>query len=295
MSTQAKMEPVAAARLGWGRPERIAIGDALVDRCSFQEALDDITAHALQGGAPAYVVTPNAQHIVLLDRQPRLREIYRDADLVVPDGYSLVLAARALGQKLPERVAGVDLFQALCGRAAESGLRVFLLGGRTGSAELAAAVLRKRFGGLQVATHCPPLGFEDSEIELGRIAHAIALFRPDLLFVALGAPKQEHWMYDHGRKLGVAVSIGVGGSFEMVTGIVPRAPRWIQDIGCEWVYRLCREPRRMWRRYLVGHFQFAEIILRQVLGRLPRAVPDKASAETAAHPPEQKLFRRSML
>ena len=112
--------------------------------------------------------------------------------------------------------------------------------------------------------------------------------------MALGAPKQEHWIYDHGRKLGVAVSIGVGGSFEMVAGIVPRAPRWIQDIGCEWVYRLCREPRRMWHRYLVGHFQFAGIILRQVLGPHLRAVSEEASAETAANPSKQKLLRRSM-
>ena len=163
MSTQARLQPIAKVHLGAGLRERIAIGHAFVDPCSFHEAISDITAHALAGGPPAYVVTPNAQHIVLLDRQSRLREIYRKADLVVPDGYSLLLAARALGRKLPERVAGVDLFQALCGRAAESGLRVFLLGGRPGVAELAADVMRNRCRGLNAATHCPPLGFEQPQ------------------------------------------------------------------------------------------------------------------------------------
>ncbi len=280
MSTQAQLKPISNIYLGLRRRERIAIGNAFVDCCSFDEALANITRHAISGGAPAYVVTPNAQHIVLLAREPRLREIYREADLVVPDGFSLLLAARALGRKFPERVAGVDLFQALCGSAAQSGLRVFLLGGRPGSADLAASVLKKRFPGLEIDTYCPPLGFETSDIELARARHAVTQFGPHLLFVGLGAPKQEHWIYDHGRKL-ASVCIGVGGSFEMVTGIIPRAPRWIQSIGCEWLYRLCREPRRMWRRYLVGNLQFGWILLEQAFARGPRTAPETAHATSA--------------
>jgi N-acetylglucosaminyldiphosphoundecaprenol N-acetyl-beta-D-mannosaminyltransferase len=184
---------------------------------------------------------------------------------VVPDGASLLLAARALGTKFPERVAGVDLFQALCGSAARAGLRVFLLGGRPGSADLAASVMKERFPRLRVDTYCPPFGFETSEDGLAGVRQAVLRSRPDLLFVALGMPKQEYWIYDHGRKLGAAVCLGVGGTFELVSGIVPRAPRWVQNIGCEWVYRLCQEPRRMWRRYLVGNLQFAWILLGQVM------------------------------
>ena len=282
MSTQAQLQPIAnACHLGRARQERIAIGQAFVDRCSFDEAISRITAHALaEGAAPAYVVTPNAQHIVLLARDSRLRAIYREADLVVPDGFSLLLAARALGHRFPERVPGVDLFQALCGSAAETGLRVFLLGGRPGSADQAASVMQERFPGLETATYCPPLGFEKSDVELARVSQAVKTFRPDLLFVALGAPKQEYWMYEHGRKLGAAVCIGVGGSFEMVTGIVPRAPRWMQSIGCEWVYRLCQEPRRMWRRYLVGNVQFGWILLQQAMARGPHTLRQAAGASS---------------
>jgi N-acetylglucosaminyldiphosphoundecaprenol N-acetyl-beta-D-mannosaminyltransferase len=271
MSSQPQLQ--ANALFPRGRWERIAIGRALVERTSFQETIDCLTEHAVSGGAPALVITANAQHIVLLDREPGLRDIYQDADMVVADGYSLVFAARFLGQRLPGRVPGVDLFQALCGRAAEHGLRVFLLGGRPGSAEMAASVIRKRFPEFQATTYCPPYGFEHSEYEMARVTRCIQDFRPDLLFVAFGSPKQERWIYEHGLSLGAAVSIGIGGSFEMVAGVVPRAPRWMQNIGCEWLYRLLLEPRRMWRRYLIGNIEFAWIILRQLRGNGAHTLP----------------------
>jgi len=281
MSSQPILQPIANVHLSAANRQRVAIGHAFVDRCSFDETISDITAHALAGCGPAFVVTPNAQHIVLLQREGRLREIYSRADRVVPDGFSLVLAARILGQRFPERVAGVDLFEALCARAADSRLRVFLLGGRPGSANLAAAVLSRRFPGLQTATYCPPLGFERSEMELARIAQAVIRYRPHFIFVALGAPKQEYWIYDHGLRLSGAVCIGVGGSFEMVNGMAHRAPRWIQDAGCEWLYRLCLEPRRMWRRYLIGNLQFAWIVMQQFFTRSLLQSPQKATATSA--------------
>ncbi|MBV8552124.1 MAG: WecB/TagA/CpsF family glycosyltransferase [Acidobacteriaceae bacterium] len=259
-------EPLDQTPLRLSLPERIGIGHASVNKCSFQQALYAIIGHARAGGPPAYVITPNAQHVVLLDTDIRLREIYREADLVVPDGVSLLLAARVFGDSFPERVPGVALFENLCGLAAENNLDVFLLGGRPGSADLAAAKLKSLFPKLKVQTYCPPYGFEKNELELQRIAAIIALARPALLFVALGAPKQEYWIYDYGRKLGATVCLGVGGSFEMVGGVVDRAPRWAQSIGCEWAYRLWKEPRRMWRRYLIGNLQFAWIVLQQALG-----------------------------
>ena len=259
-------EPIQAPVLRQSIPERITIGHALVHKCSFEKAVHAIIDHARSGAPPAYVITPNAQHIVLLDENPRLRQIYRDADLIVPDGVSLLLAARLIGRKFPERVTGVDLFENLCNLAAQHGLDVFFLGGRPGSADLAASNLKQRFPGLKVQTYCPPRGFETDELEMQRIAAIISLARPALLFVGLGAPKQEYWIYDHGRKLGARVCIGIGGSFEMVGGVVDRAPGWAQSIGCEWAYRFWKEPRRMWRRYLIGNLQFAWIVLQQGLG-----------------------------
>jgi N-acetylglucosaminyldiphosphoundecaprenol N-acetyl-beta-D-mannosaminyltransferase len=246
----------------------VGIGHALVDNCSCREACVAIVAHAKAGGDPAYVTTPNAQHIVLLDQDRRLREIYDRADLVVPDGVSLLLAARLYGRSLRERVAGVDMFQTLCGLAAENDLHVFLLGGRPNSAHLTAERLKQRLPILRISTYCPPIGFEKTSAGLEATVQVVRAAKPDLLFVALGAPKQEYWIYEHGLKLSVPICVGVGGSFELVAGVVPRAPQWIQKYGCEWLYRLCLEPRRMWRRYLIGNLRFGAIVMRQCIRRV---------------------------
>ena len=247
---------------------RVRIGGAQVHCCSFARAVDAITRHALLNPWPVCVVTANAQHIVLLETDSNLREAYSHADLVVADGASLVFASRLLGQQLPERIAGVDLFERLCAKAAEVGLRVFLLGGRPGSAKLAAEKLKRRFPRLTVAgTCCPGLGFEQDGRELYAVRGAIRRSRPDLVFVALGAPKQECWMERYGRSSGARVLIGVGGSFEILAGVFPRAPRFLQRIGWEWFYRLLLEPRRLWKRYLIGNCRFIGIVLRQVARR----------------------------
>lgn len=243
---------------------RARIGRAWVDCCSLAEAVEVITCHATLRGPSACVVTPNAQHVVLLESDAGLQEAYAHADLVLADGTSLLIASRLLGEKLRDRVAGIDLFEQLCCEAAEHGLRVFLLGGHPGSAQLAAEKLKRRFPDLQVVgTYCPPVGFEHDQHELQAIGHAIRRTQPDLVFVALGAPKQESWMHRQGRHSGAPVLIGVGGSFEMVGGVLPRAPRFLQSIGCEWLYRLLLEPRRLWKRYLIGNCRFLWIVLRQ--------------------------------
>lgn len=240
----------------------------MVDSCSFEQAKSAILAHAYVGGEAAYVITPNAQHIVLLNKDAKLREIYRNANLVLADGISLVFAARIFGHDLPERVTGVDLFQSLCAGAAKTKLKVFFLGGRPNSAELCAAHLRERHPGLDVETYCPPLGFENDPAELDNIAAKIRNSGARILFAGLGTPKQEYWIYEHGIRSGASVCIGIGGSFEMVSGVVKRAPQWIQALACEWLYRLCIEPRRMWRRYLIGNSQFISIILNQRITRM---------------------------
>src|ERR1700691_3014261 len=133
---------------------RIGVGHALIDNCSSQQVCASIIAHAQNRGAPAHVITPNAQHIVLLEKDRELQEVYDHADLVIPDGISLLIAARLYGRSLQQRVAGVDLFKELCRLAVEHDLRVFLLGGRPGSAELSAAVLKGEFPGLRCSAYC---------------------------------------------------------------------------------------------------------------------------------------------
>lgn len=261
-----------------------------MDCCSFEQAIVAITSHAAAHDEPACVVTPNAQHIVLLESDAVFREAYAQAELVVPDGASLVLASRWLGTKLRERITGVDLLQRICRQATKLGLSVFLLGGRPGSALLAAQELRRRFPRLHIAgTCCPPYGFENDPRELHGIVETIRISRPDLVFVGLGAPKQERWMHEHGRHSGAPVLIGVGGSFEMVARVVSRAPRLLQRLGCEWLYRLLLEPRRLWKRYLLSNCKFLSIVVRQALARScgwrwRDAAPDLASPELQEAP-----------
>ena len=241
-----------------------------IDSCSFDEVVNRITEYALSSDAvPRYVITPNAHHILLLQDDAHFREIYSKAFLVVPDGVPLLWAAKFLGTPLSGRVNGTDLFEYLCKAAAENELGVFLMGGRPGAAEGAAKVLKTRYPNLNVVgTDCPPYGFEKDATELKRINTKLKEASPDLLFVGLGAPKQEKWMYANCEEIDVPISVGIGVSFEFVAGIVKRAPRWMQRTGLEWLFRLIAEPRRLWKRYILGNPRFLWLVFKQKLGVL---------------------------
>ncbi len=190
---------------------------------------------------PGYVVTLNGSLLVQAARDPELRALINDAALVTADGIGVILAARILGVPLSERLAGIDLALALCASAASAGWGVFLLGGAPGVAEEAAAALRRLHPPLRITgtRH----GFFEPEQEPG-VLEQIRSALPDILLVALGAPRQERWMRRWSADLGVPVVIGVGGSLDVLAGRVARAPRWMQRAGLEWLYRVSREPRR---------------------------------------------------
>jgi N-acetylglucosaminyldiphosphoundecaprenol N-acetyl-beta-D-mannosaminyltransferase len=248
-------------------PSRIDIAGAGVHGYSFREAVDRIIERARTGGEPAYVVTPNAHHVCLLRDSEEFRRIYDHAWLSLADGTPLVWASRILGTPVPEKVSGSDLLPAICKAIAGTGLRVFFLGGRPGAADAAAQVLQERYPGLSIAgTYCPPMGFERDPAESARAVEAVRAARPDILFVGLGAPKQEIWMYENRERLGVPVSLGVGVSFEFVAGLVKRAPKWMRKAGLEWFYRLAAEPRRLWKRYAVTNPRFMWLVANQYAG-----------------------------
>ena len=246
---------------------KVNIGGIGIDKYSFDEVIENISNHVLQKGKPSYVVTPNAQHIISLQKDDRFREIYRKAFLVVPDGVSLVWSAKFLRTPLNGRVNGTDLFQKLCEVAQEKGLKIFLLGGRPGAAEKARETLLQKLPGIKIVdTHCPPYGFESQENEVVLINTKIKAAAPDILFVGLGAPKQEYWIHDNYQELGVPISVGIGVSFELVANMVQRAPVWMQKWGLEWLFRLIVEPKRLWKRYIIGNPQFIWLVLMQRLG-----------------------------
>jgi N-acetylglucosaminyldiphosphoundecaprenol N-acetyl-beta-D-mannosaminyltransferase len=227
------------------------LGGILVDQIDLAAATERVDQF-LQSGRPHQVVTVNMDFLSIAARNAEFRATLNSADLAVADGMPLVWLARLRGQRLTERVAGVDLVSASCRLAAEQGRRVFLLGAGPGVAEAAGKRLEVIFPGLEIAgTYSPPMGVLHRP-ENDRIVRMIRDARPDFLFVALGAPRQDLWIRKHQPELRVPVAMGVGCVFDLLAGSVKRAPQWMQRTGLEWVFRLVQEPTRLWRRYLVN-------------------------------------------
>ncbi len=248
------------------KPSRLYVGGVPVDRIPMSYAVAWVV-HALKHQAspsPLLIMGPNAQLVTLAARHRRFAEAMRAADLSTPDGISVVMASRLLRAPVPERVTGGDLMERLCAAAARHGFSVFFLGGLPGAATGAAENLVRRYPALRVAgTYCPPFGFESEPMESAHIRQIIARARPDILCVAFGAPKQEIWMHQNCPTLPIGAAISVGAALDTQSGLRMRAPRWTHDLGIEWLYRLLREPRRLWRRYLIGNSQFILLVLRQ--------------------------------
>jgi N-acetylglucosaminyldiphosphoundecaprenol N-acetyl-beta-D-mannosaminyltransferase len=249
-------------------PPRFRLGRTPIDRISMDYAAVLLVEALLhRGQLPSLtVVGPNAHLVTMAERDSRFAQAMQDADLAVPDGISVVMASRVLGVPIPERVAGGDLMERMCAEAAHHGFRMFLLGGLPGAAVMAAHNLRQRYPGLQICgTYCPPLGFENDPAELARMRRLIEVANPDLLCVAFGAPKQEIWMQQHRGLLNIGVLLAVGAALDTQAGLRRRAPRWAQVIAMEWLFRLVMEPRRLWRRYLIGNARFVTLVARQWL------------------------------
>ena len=244
---------------------RIFFGAAPVDPVDMQSASQWLLyelqlRHARGPRRPLQIMGPNAFLVTLAARNRSFAAALNHASLCLPDGMSVVWGARLLGERVPARVPGGEFMENMCALCAEHGLSVYLLGGLPGAADKAAETLKQRYPGLQVAgTDCPPVGFERSEEQNDAVRARIAAAQPDLLCVALGAPKQEIWMLDECDSLPIGAALSVGAAFDTLAGLRRRAPAWTHDVGAEWLYRLAMEPRRLWRRYLVGNLQFAAI------------------------------------
>jgi N-acetylglucosaminyldiphosphoundecaprenol N-acetyl-beta-D-mannosaminyltransferase len=244
-----------------------------VDPATLDEAVDRIAfaAIARRAGArsPALAVfSANVDMIVKASRDPAFAAGLAAGDLVLADGVPVVWMARGLGGALPERVAGVDLVPAITARAARDGLSVFFLGGAEGVADRAAARLVASAPALVVAgTLAPPWGFEAEPRARAEALDAVEAARPDIVLVALGAPKQERLILELRDRTHAAALVAVGGALDMIAGDLPRAPRAVQAAGLEWAWRLAQEPARLGRRYLVDDAAIAPLYARALWDR----------------------------
>lgn len=247
---------------------------AITEKACVNHVLDELEAR--RGGV---LVTPNLDHLRRYIVDVSFRVLIAEADVIVPDGMPLVWASRIQGTPLPERVAGSNLISSLTAAAVERGRSIFLLGGAPGTAEGAAKVLKGRHPSLVVADlHCPLPGFEDNPREMAAIIQKLAVAQPDIVYVALGSPKQERLIARIRQVLPNAWWLGVGNSFSFLCGDVQRAPLWMQKTGLEWVHRLCQEPKRLFHRYIAVGLPFAVWLM----GRsLMRAIPNRLSTRRA--------------
>jgi N-acetylglucosaminyldiphosphoundecaprenol N-acetyl-beta-D-mannosaminyltransferase len=225
---------------------RLYILGVPVDAATFDGMLESIAKWIAAGDRLHQICTISPEFVMIAQDNPDFMQVLRAADLCVPDGVGLLFAARYLGHSLPERVTGSDGVPLIAERAAREGWKLFLLGAGPGVAEQAAARLVARHPSLQiVGTYAGHPSPDEEEAIVGRVNAS----RPDILLVAYGAPRQDLWIARNRARLKVHVAMGVGGTFDFIAGVVPRAPRWMRRVALEWLYRLYKQPHR-WRRML---------------------------------------------
>lgn len=238
-------------------PARVELCGMPIDVITERQAIAHVIA-CLEEGRGGWVITPNLEQLRQFAHGQDLRNLFEDADLVVADGMPLVWASRLAGSPVPERVAGSDLVWSLSAEAALWKKSLFLLGGTPGVAPRAAETLRRSYPELEVAgVYSPPPGFEAHSAELEAIRGRLLEAQPDIVYVALGFPKQERLIAQLREEMSSTWFLGVGISFSFITGDVRRAPYWLQRIGFEWLHRLAMEPRRLTRRYVVHGLPFS--------------------------------------
>ncbi|MFY9413266.1 MAG: WecB/TagA/CpsF family glycosyltransferase [Tepidanaerobacteraceae bacterium] len=241
-----------------GGRERIDILGVLLDRIDYHEACTRVENY-LKSHDRKVIVTPNAEIIMAARNNRDMMEVLNDADICLPDGIGVVIASRIFGKPLQERTTGFDFMIKILKLAEIQGLSVFLLGGKVGVPEQAAAKIRELFPGLEIAgTHHGY--FEDEEKD--EIIDIINDKEPDILLVAMGFPKQEKFMIENKDKLKFRVAMGVGGSFDVLSGNVSRAPVFMQKAGLEWLFRLITQPWRFKRMMVLPLFLIEVVIHR---------------------------------
>lgn len=229
--------------------DRVKFLNTYIDNLTMQEAIcraDDL----IKNKGSSYIVTPNLDHVVILEEDNEFAEIYKNADLILADGKPLIWISRFLKKPIKEKISGSDFFPNLCTLCAQNGYSIFILGAAEGIAEKAAYNLCSRIHNLKiVGTYSPPLGFENNEYELNKIKEIIKKSAPDVLAVSLGSPKGEKFVYRHLKEYNVSLGISIGATIDFEAGNVKRAPKWMSECGLEWSYRIIQDPKRLIKRY----------------------------------------------
>ena len=253
MLTDVKQETIL------GKNNRIQILNTIIDVLSVQETIDLVEQYILKK-EPLHLMGVNADKINEVNENERMKQIVNSCGIINADGASVVLAGKYLGKLLPERVAGVDLMQSLVALSEEKGYSIYLLGAKQEVVEKTAEVLKTRHPELRIA------GIHNGyfkESQWSKISAELKAAAPDLVFVGITSPTKEYlieYLQNNGHD---SVFMGVGGSFDVISGKIPRAPVWMQKMNLEWLFRVIQEPKRLFKRYFVGNLKFIKAVLKE--------------------------------
>jgi len=242
--------------------KKVEIMNTSYTNVTLQEAVE-LAEHFVQNQQKAYIVAVNADVCMRIENDPYLKEITDAADMVLADGKPIVWISKLYKRPLKERVTGSDLVPALCALSAERGYSVYILGGKEGIAEQAKANLEQKYPGINVCgTYSPPFGFEKDAAELANIREKISASKPDFMIACFGCPKQEKFIYENYANYDAYVSVCAGATVDFLAGNVKRAPKWMQNHGLEWLFRITQDPKRLIKRYLIDDTKIIRLIFK---------------------------------
>lgn len=233
-----------------------------IDDVTKEEAIEHIE-YCINNRIIGQIITPNVDQIVRLEWDEYFRKICENCELLLVDGHPLLWTAKLYGQPFKEKICGSDLVPILCSMAAQKGYSVFFLGAAPGVAQLAVDNLLKQNPSLKIAgVYSPPLGFEKNPKEINDINLMLKASKADMLFVGMGVPKQDIFIYENMHIYDIPMSFSIGGTIDFIAGKQKRAPKWMRKIGFEWLYRLICNPKRMFKRYILDDSKFFKLIIK---------------------------------
>lgn len=228
---------------------RMQFLNTYIDNLTMDEAIKT-AENLIKNNAQSYVVTPNIDHIVMLETDAVFRDVYHNASLIITDGQPMIWISKMLGTPIVEKVSGSDFFPRICELAAQKGYSVFILGAAEGVGKMAAQNLCLKYAGLKIVGVCSPeYGFEQSKEKVEKIINMVQSAKPDILAVALGSPKGEKLIYYYKKELNVPLSMQIGATIDFQAGNVRRAPKFMSKMGLEWLFRVFQDPKRLGKRY----------------------------------------------
>lgn len=219
----------------------------------------------IKRGSKTYICIAPVSTVVDAQGNDEYRRIINNSGMTTPDGMPLVWLGKLKGEHIIERTYGPDLMLALCEQGQKKGYKHYLYGGTENTCSLLRKVLKKKFPDIEIKGHqAPPFRPSRAQEDEG-VIDEINRLNPDILWVGLGSPKQDYWMHQHREKLNVPIMIGVGAAFDFIAGTKRQAPLWMRHCGLEWLFRLCCEPRRLWKRYLFGNTRFIYFLIKDMM------------------------------